>query len=184
MPKGGRSARRENEMPKPIRIYYFVLQENLPIGGLNRKGQRLVSERGTGGKKEVPLKIVRLFLLVNALAFLINGFVFLIAPQAMLLWYLGAPAPNVGTLAETRAIFGGMGFGIGLFFLDLLRRDPSAGVRGGLTVLASILAARLIAVPFQGVPSGPPLVSMCGEIVLAALGVAAWVFLRSVRPVS
>lgn len=125
------------------------------------------------------MKTAKFFLGLNVVVFIGYAAAFIVAPGPMSSLYLGAPPANAAALVETRAIYGGMGFGLGLFYLLLYRRDPALGVRGALLVLGAIVAARLLAFAVDGVPSAAPLLSLAAETAMAIPGIAA---LRRTRP--
>jgi hypothetical protein len=121
------------------------------------------------------MKLARLSLSVMAATFLSLGLMSLIAPKNLTqLVELSMPTPVA--VMEVRALYGGLFFGIGAFFLVFARRDEwfrpglvaQAGVMGGFVL------GRTLGILLDGAPSPFIAALLAGEVVMVVVALAAW----------
>lgn len=111
------------------------------------------------------MKFAKRLVLINGVLFVGFGLGFLIAPVFFSSLFTGGTLTTSSAAIDLRATYGGLGLGIGVWFLLCAKSNVRLGVLGAIAVLASIVIGRVIGLVVDGAPNMFMYVFLLAEVV-------------------
>jgi len=113
----------------------------------------------------------KVLVFVNGVLFVGFGLGFMAAPVFFSGLFTGGVFSTTSAIIDVRATYGGLGLGLGFWFLLCSKENIRLGLQGSLVVLASIILGRVVGLIMDGGPNMFMFVFLGAEVVffLAAL---------------
>ena len=121
------------------------------------------------------MRFANTLLKINAALFAVFGLGFIFTPVFFAQFLTGATPGTTSALIDMRATYGGISFGLALFWAYCARRtDTTAtGVLSALLVLTVVAIARVIGLLIDGTPHAIMFVLLAAEVLFIGLNFSA-----------